>query len=82
MPGLGTPRFLRDKLAMDKNYAEFFEIFRRHLASVSAHVDSLARLAERKRVSLMCFERDANECHRLAVADQLSSMLASPVLHL
>lgn len=82
MPGLGTPKFLRDKLAADGNYGEFFDIFRHHLTSVSAHVESLARLADRKRVSLMCFERDANECHRLAVADQLSSMLASPVLHL
>jgi uncharacterized protein (DUF488 family) len=82
MPGLGTPKFLRDKLAADKNYEEFFDVFRDHLSSVEAHVESLARLAQRKRVSLMCFERDPNECHRLAVADRVSSLVASPVVHL
>ena len=82
MPGLGTPKFLRDKLAADKNYDEFFDVFRDHLSSVEAHVESLARLAQRKRVSLMCFERDPNECHRLAVADRVSSLVASPVVHL
>jgi uncharacterized protein (DUF488 family) len=82
MPGLGTPKFLRDKLAADKNYDEFFDIFRDHLSSVGAHVESLARLATRKRVSLMCFERDPNECHRLAVAGRVSSLVGSPVVHL
>lgn len=82
MPGLGTPKFLRDKLAADKNYGEFFERFRYHLESVQAQVDSLARLADRKRVSLMCFERNPLECHRLAVADRISQIITSPVLHL
>lgn len=82
MPGLGTPKFLRDKLARDKNYAEFFEIFHDHLISVSNHIDSLARLTQRKRVSLMCFERNPNECHRMAVAEHVSELVASPVVHL
>jgi uncharacterized protein (DUF488 family) len=82
MPGLGTPKFLRDKLARDKNYDEFFEVFREHLKTVAIQVESLARLVERKRVSLLCFERNPNECHRLAVADRVSKMVASPVIHL
>ena len=82
MPGLGTPKFLRDKLARDGNYDEFFERFRDHLKSVKAHVESLARLTDRRRVSLMCFERDPAECHRSAVADQVAKLLETPVLHL
>jgi uncharacterized protein (DUF488 family) len=82
MPGLGTPKFLRDKLATDGNYGEFFDRFRHHLESVQVHVESLARLTDRKRVSLMCFERDPAECHRSAIADRIAEMLETPVLHL
>lgn len=82
MPGLGTPKFLRDKLAADGNYKEFFEQFGYHLRSVKAQIESLARLTERKRVSLMCFERDANECHRLVLARRVARMVETPVIHL
>ena len=82
MPGLGTPKFLRDKLAADRNYGEFFERFRHHLKSVQGHIDSLARLTDHKRVSLMCFERDPGECHRSAIADRIAKILETPVLHL
>lgn len=82
MPGLGTPKFLRDKLARDGDYEEFFERFRTHLDSVEAHLSSLARLIERKRISLMCFERDPSECHRSAIAERIAQMLTTPVLHL
>lgn len=82
MPGLGTPKFLRDQLAADANYPEFFARFRDHLDSVRAHVESLARLTDRKRVSLMCFERNPAECHRSAIADEVAKLLETPVLHL
>lgn len=82
MPALGTPKFLRDKLAADGNYGEFFELFAHHLRSVREPLESLARLTQRKRVSLMCFERDANECHRLVLARRVSKLVDSPVLHL
>jgi len=82
MPGLGTPKFLRDKLAADGNYDDFFDRFRQHLRSVEAHLESLARLTDRKRVSLMCFERDPAECHRSAIADRVSGILETPILHL
>lgn len=82
MPGLGTPKFLRDKLAADRNYDEFFDQFRHHLKSVAAHVESLTRLTDRKRVSLMCFERDPAECHRSAIAEKVAGILETPILHL
>jgi uncharacterized protein (DUF488 family) len=82
MPGLGTPKFLRDKLARDSNYEEFFERFHDHLKSVQAQIESLARLTDRRRVSLLCFERDPAECHRSAIADQVAKLLETPVLHL
>ncbi len=82
MPGLGTPKFLREKLARDGKYDEFFEQFRDHLKSAEAHIESLARLVDRKRVSLMCFERDPAECHRSVIADRVAHMLETPILHL
>jgi hypothetical protein len=30
----------------------------------------------------MCFERDPRECHRSAIADQVATILETPVLHL
>lgn len=82
MPGLGTPKFLRDKLAKDGNYEAFFASFREHLESVQNHLESLARLADRKRVALMCYERDPNECHRSAVAEHIGDVISSGVIHL
>ncbi|HEY6485376.1 MAG TPA: DUF488 domain-containing protein [Candidatus Cybelea sp.] len=82
MPGLGTPKFLRDKLAADENYPEFFARFCEHLKGVRIHVESLARLTDRKRVSLMCFERNAAECHRSAIAEEVAKILETPILHL
>jgi uncharacterized protein (DUF488 family) len=82
MPTLGTPKFLRDKLAADGNYDEFFAQFRNHVETVEAHMASVGRLAERRKITLMCFERDANECHRLVLAENLSKLISSPVVHL
>jgi uncharacterized protein (DUF488 family) len=82
MPGLGTPKFLRDKLARDGDYKAFFAAFHDHLASVQNHIESLARLADKKKVALMCYERDPNECHRSAVGAQVGAIIGSTVINL
>jgi len=42
-------------------------------------LEHLADLAEQRPVALMCFERNASECHRAMVADALVEL--NPSLH-
>lgn len=82
VPGLGTPKFLRDKLARDGNYAEFFDRFRYHVESSQEQLESVARLATHRRISMMCFERDPQQCHRIVLAEKVAELISSRILHL
>jgi uncharacterized protein (DUF488 family) len=47
-----------------------------------AALDQLLRLATQRRVAVMCFERDAAECHRSMVADALAEDGTVRIVHL
>jgi uncharacterized protein (DUF488 family) len=47
-----------------------------------AALGQLLRLATQQRVALMCFERDADQCHRSMVADALDEIRPVRTIHL
>ncbi len=71
---LGCPRPIR--LAYRQN-GDWSTYVRSYLGYLSAQSDSLAhvlRLAESRRICLLCFEADPSQCHRSLVAKALRGM--------
>ncbi|MHC4713792.1 MAG: DUF488 domain-containing protein [Planctomycetota bacterium] len=73
---LGSPPSLRAKLQRDGDYRSFFREYVALMdtperAAGLAAVGSF--LTEGKSVCLMCFERDASNCHRSVIADAMKS---------
>jgi len=79
---LGNPRDNRNALRRgDKAaVARYQDVLR--TPEGQAALDQLLRLARQHRVALMCFEREAAECHRSMVADALSEIEPVQTVHL
>ncbi|MFA5135879.1 MAG: DUF488 domain-containing protein [Patescibacteria group bacterium] len=69
---LGTPKPLREDLALKGNYGVFFENYRNYLLEYKDSLDDLIDIGSNKRICLMCFEKDPHLCHRKVVAELLS----------
>jgi uncharacterized protein (DUF488 family) len=71
LPQLGNPRDNRDAFRRGDvaAVATYRDVLR--TPEGQAALDQLLRLATQRRVAVMCFERDAVECHRSMVADAL-----------
>jgi uncharacterized protein (DUF488 family) len=71
LPQLGNPRDNRDAFRRgdDAAVARYRDVLR--TPDGRAALDQLLRLATHRRVAVMCFEREAAECHRSMVADAL-----------
>jgi uncharacterized protein (DUF488 family) len=81
---LGGPKELRDKVRKDGDYDYFFEQYEKYLEQQAEALETLLDLARRKTACLLCYERDVNQCHRRAVAEELCKMADGvfEVLHL
>jgi len=80
---LGTPKPGREA-ARAGRIGEMREIFNAHLEEPEA-VLALAQataLAASKRIALLCYEDDANCCHRQIVADRIRQTLKCEVINL
>lgn len=80
---LGDPKHGRDA-AKAGRLEEFKSIYNAHLdlsASLAALKD-VASLAAEKPSVLLCYERDARNCHRKIVADRLGVLYSFQVRHL
>jgi uncharacterized protein (DUF488 family) len=69
---LGTPKPLRDDVRRTKDYQGFFEQMRALLAGQEAALQEALAIIEARRSLLLCFEADAQTCHRLTVAEELA----------
>lgn len=69
---LGDPKEGREA-ARSGDWAEFHRIYGAVIEQPEAidALDSIAKLVDRKKVCLMCYERDYSECHRALVSDRL-----------
>ncbi|UCF09147.1 MAG: DUF488 domain-containing protein [Thermoplasmata archaeon] len=70
---LGIPRELRKNLSSKKDYELLFKNYKTVLAEREKELDILSQMAKRKRIALMCFEKDPNYCHRSVLAEELRS---------
>lgn len=69
---LGTSKDMRNKLYETRNYAAFFDEYRKLMADKKESLDRILELLENgQKVSLLCFERDPELCHRKIVAEEV-----------
>ncbi len=73
---LGSPRPVRRRLHEDGDYDAFFEAYADHLDGQQAAMRQLVALVETARVCLMCYEGEADRCHRSLLATRVED--ASP----
>ena len=70
--GLGAPKAMREELKATNDYKSFFSRFRESIKPRQNLIDEiLSMVYDGKNVSLLCFERDYNYCHRKIVAEEI-----------
>jgi len=82
--GLGTPKEGRLAARAGK-LSELFRIYDGHLATPQAReeLDALAEMiGSRRRVCLLCYERDPGHCHRRRLAELMHARVGAPIEHL
>lgn len=72
---LGAPKEMRSELLASGNYKNFFKKYKNNL---SKKVDQIKKLCEilnsGKNIALLCFEHDAQKCHRKILADEIKKV--------
>jgi len=81
--GLGDPKPGREA-ARAGDMTLFRRIFREHMQTAIAQADLgiLRRLAGEKKVALLCYEADADACHRTIVANHVATRGNLSIIHL
>lgn len=76
MGALGSPKQLRAELHREGDYRRFFRQYKALMSTPekAGAIEALTRLLQDgKKVCLMCFEKDAEMCHRKIVADAVKN---------
>lgn len=81
-PDLGTPPRIRSMYRSTTDVADALAEYERHLSSNTKPIQSLARIAESKKVCLLCLESDHRMCHRGIIAQKLCEMTKWQPIHL
>jgi uncharacterized protein (DUF488 family) len=68
---LGCPRPIRYAYRADGNWPRYTVKYLRYLDTQDEAMQELYNLASRERCALLCFEADANRCHRSLVVQTL-----------
>lgn len=68
---LGCPKPVRDAYREDGSWQRYTQGFLRHLDGQAEALQDVAALARGSRCALLCFEADANFCHRSLVAQAI-----------
>ena len=80
---LGTPK--PGRIAARKGHVgEMHEIFKAHMAEPAAQLElaKATELARDRKVALLCYEADAQACHRSIVADRICEVLGCEIENL
>lgn len=72
---LGAPKDIRDELYKSGNYNRFFRKYQRNISDQTDLLKTIHGLVDTgKKVSLLCFERDPQKCHRKVVAEEIKKL--------
>lgn len=79
LQALGCPKDIRNSYRTDGNWQEYTTRFLSYLATRESDVSELLYLAQMDRCALLCFEADANFCHRKYVAEAVGKISCQPI---
>lgn len=68
---LGSPKPIREKLKLTRDYSTFFKKMERHITSKKNAIEAAYHYVMTNTCCLMCFERLAAQCHRMIVAKKI-----------
>lgn len=72
---LGAPKELRTELKSTGDYDRFFRSYKKTLSN---HIDQLGEILslinDGKKITLLCFEKDPQRCHRMVIAKEILKM--------
>ena len=71
IPHLGCPDSIRKKYKETGDWAEYCSGYQSHLQDHDVALEELAAYLKRFKCALMCFEANANRCHRSLIAAKL-----------
>lgn len=72
---LGAPKELRDELYKTWNYGRFFEKYLKCIKDKQDILEAIhALINSGKKVSLLCYERNPEQCHRKVVAELIKKL--------
>ncbi len=73
--GLGAPKEFRNELYESGNYDRFFKKYLKIISDKQDLLEAIHMLINQgKNVSLLCFERNPQQCHRKVVADEIKKL--------
>ena len=78
--GLGTPPEMMREVRETGRYD--WDAYRAHLVMQTESLDRAAELASSQRTCLLCYEADAQECHRRIVAEEIAARADLAVEHI
>ena len=69
---LGTPKEIREELSKTGNYKRFVKEYQKSLSGKKELLDAIHQFLDLgKKVALLCFERNPQECHRSILAEEI-----------
>lgn len=69
---LGTSKEMRDKLYSTGNYKAFFTAYKKLIVDQADSLDEILDIVNQgHNVALLCFEKEAEKCHRKIVAEEV-----------
>ena len=73
--GLGAPKEIRNELYRSGDYSQFFKQYLNCIADKNDLLENIHLLINSgKKVLLLCFERNPEQCHRKVVAEQIKKI--------
>lgn len=72
MRKLGSPSPIRKKLKENADYESFFIEYGNYLNTQMQELEDLRKITNDAICCLMCFEKDANLCHRKIIASEIN----------
>lgn len=81
MPSLGSTKDQRNQLHDSGDFSRFRRKFKRYAEKeLDASIDELAKIAKRRTVALLCYERCHDECHRSILTEFLVDRINATVV--